>query len=108
MLNSCLGGIFEKTATGLHPILANFAFLFHVKPFFIMKSEKVTTLLREWLPQLISFILLGTGLLLDYFTCTWFLLPWVNFLWYAVAFLPVGIPVVKEAVEAFAEKDYLG
>ena len=71
-----------------------------------MKSEKVTTLLREWLPQLISFILLGTGLLLDYFTCTWFLLPWVNFLWYAVAFLPVGIPVVKEAVEAFAEKDF--
>lgn len=31
---------------------------------------------------------------------------WVEFAWYFVAFLPVGVPVVKEAVEGIAAHDY--
>ncbi|MDE7072535.1 MAG: heavy metal translocating P-type ATPase, partial [Bacteroidales bacterium] len=61
---------------------------------------------KEWLPQAVSFLLLATGILLEHLQPSWFLYPWVDFVWFAVAFLPVGAPVAKEAVEAFAGKDF--
>lgn len=71
-----------------------------------MNNGKILTLIKEWFPQLVSFLLLSIGLLLNYLQYQWFTLPWVNLIWYVAAFLPVGAPVVREAVEAFAEKDF--
>lgn len=71
-----------------------------------MKNERYLHIGKEWLPQAVSFLLLATGILLEHLQPSWFLYPWVDFVWFAVAFLPVGAPVVKEAVEAFAGKDF--
>lgn len=51
-------------------------------------------------PALISFILLITGIVIDkWLIQTWFT-DWVRILWYTIAYLPVGLPVLKEAGES--------
>ena len=54
---------------------------------------------NEWLMAIISFILLGVGLILD----TWVNPEWfsetIRFVWYAVAYIPVGLPVVWKGVK---------
>ncbi|MCQ2218985.1 MAG: cadmium-translocating P-type ATPase [Paludibacteraceae bacterium] len=54
----------------------------------------------------ISFVLLASGLLLGHFEFDWFQNNWVQLIWFIVAFLPVGVPVAHEALEAITEKDY--
>ncbi len=52
---------------------------------------------RIFAPALLSFILLLTGLALDYYIAqTWFS-GWLRFVWYAAAYLPVGLPVLRDA-----------
>ena len=36
----------------------------------------------------------------------WFTIPVVNLLWFVIAFLPVGLPVIKEGWKAMLAKDY--
>lgn len=55
---------------------------------------------------ILSFVLLVTGVILGKIGGEWFSLPWVKFVWYLVAFLPVGLPVMREAGEAFLKKDF--
>jgi heavy metal-(Cd/Co/Hg/Pb/Zn)-translocating P-type ATPase len=54
---------------------------------------------NEWLMAIISFILLGVGLILD----TWVNPEWfsetIRFVWYAVAYIPVGLQVVWKGVK---------
>lgn len=53
---------------------------------------------KMFLPAIISFVLLLVAIGLDnYFTQTWFT-GWARIIWYVVAYFPVGIPVLKEAV----------
>ncbi len=63
-------------------------------------TEEQTTPLwaawREWLPMLISALLLAAGIVLP----QWEACPWLLFL---VAYLPVGLPVIKEAWEELRE-----
>ena len=54
---------------------------------------------KVYLPALISFILLISGIALDYFNIVFFQ-GWVRVIWYAIAYIPVGFPVLKEAFEA--------
>lgn len=55
----------------------------------------------------LSFLMLIAGLILDHFHGNFFNdNVWVKPLWYFVAFLPVGIPVVIEALEGMMKKDY--
>ncbi|MCL4123384.1 UNVERIFIED_CONTAM: hypothetical protein GTU68_027348 [Idotea baltica] len=54
---------------------------------------------KVYLPALVSFILLISGIALDYFDIAFFK-GWIRILWYAVAYIPVGLPVVKEAFVA--------
>ncbi len=53
---------------------------------------------KEWLSAIASFILLATGLLLD----NWIQSSWFEnmfrFTWYALAYLPVGLPVLIKGV----------
>lgn len=55
------------------------------------------SILRMFLPSIISLGLLLTAIAFDnYFTPSWFT-DWVRVSWYVVAYVPVGIPVIKDA-----------
>jgi Cd2+/Zn2+-exporting ATPase len=59
----------------------------------------------SWLPPVLSAVLLAVGMVLQHFTPL-FNLPFVSAIYYLIAFLPVGIPVVREAWETSREGDY--
>lgn len=52
---------------------------------------------KEYLPALISFVLLLSGLVFDYFIKPLFFKEYIRFIWYVVAYIPVGMPVMKDA-----------
>lgn len=54
-----------------------------------------------------SLILLIAGVMLSHLHAQFFVEhPYIELLWYIVAFLPVGLPVFKEALEGISEKDF--
>ncbi len=58
---------------------------------------------KMFLPAIISFVLLLIAILIDnYFPQTWFT-GWVRIAWYVIAYIPVGFPVVKEAIESIGK-----
>lgn len=61
--------------------------------------------LQLFLPAIISFVLLLMGITFDNFVeNTWFN-GWVRLVWYLIAYIPVGIPVLKEAFESITNGD---
>ncbi len=51
-------------------------------------------------PSIISFVLLWGAIIMDsYLSQLWFV-GWVRILWYSVAYIPVGFPVLKEAYQS--------
>jgi Cd2+/Zn2+-exporting ATPase len=59
--------------------------------------------IRLFLPAALSFVALLIAIALDnYFPQTWFT-GWVRIGWYVAAYLPVGLPVLKEAVESIVK-----
>ena len=55
---------------------------------------------KMFLPAIISFVLLLAAIGFDnYFMQTWFT-GWMRIAWYVAAYLPVGFPVLKEALES--------
>lgn len=54
---------------------------------------------KEYYPAITSFILLITGIGFDFFGVAFFK-GWVRVIWYAIAYIPVGLPVVKESFQA--------
>lgn len=63
-------------------------------------SEKKQTIFQMFFPAIISFGLLISAIVLDaYFSQTWFT-GWLRITWYLIAYLPVGFPVLKEALES--------
>ncbi|MBC7426504.1 MAG: cadmium-translocating P-type ATPase, partial [Bacteroidia bacterium] len=56
--------------------------------------------IREYLPSIISFVLLISGLAMDYFIKPEFFKSYVRIVWYVVAYIPVAFPVVKQAFKA--------
>lgn len=58
-----------------------------------------------FLPAIISFIMLMIGIVLDsFFTQSWFS-GWIRIGWYLAAYMPVGFPVLKEAVKSIRKGD---
>ncbi len=58
---------------------------------------------KMFLPAIISLVLLLTAIALDnYVKADWFT-GWVRIVWYVVAYIPVGLPVLKEAVESIGK-----
>jgi len=55
---------------------------------------------RAYSPALISLVLLLSGLAIEHLVEAPFFKGWVKIIWYTVAYLPVGLPVIKEAWEA--------
>ncbi|WP_347052244.1 heavy metal translocating P-type ATPase [Flavobacterium olei] len=63
------------------------------------------SLFQLFLPSIISFVLLIIGIAIDHsFPQEWFT-GFVRMGWYAIAYLPVGIPVLKEAFESMMKGD---
>jgi len=55
---------------------------------------------RSYLPAILSFVLLISGLIIGKWIAPEFMTGWVKAIWFTIAYLPVGLPVLKEAWEA--------
>ncbi len=55
---------------------------------------------KEYIPASISFVMLIAGIVTDYFIKPDFFNGYIRLAWYVIAYLPVGIPVLKDAVKA--------
>jgi Cd2+/Zn2+-exporting ATPase len=60
---------------------------------------------RMFLPAIISFGLLLVGIALDNFIKAEWFSGWIRLVWYLIAYIPVGIPVLKEAFESIKNGD---
>ncbi|MFN3021983.1 heavy metal translocating P-type ATPase [Chryseobacterium sp. TY3] len=63
------------------------------------------TTFQLFLPSIISFALLLAGIGMDnFFPQSWFK-DWIRLAWYIAAYIPVGLPVLKEAFESIKNGD---
>ena len=70
-------------------------------------SEAVESkgMFQMFLPATISLVLLLTGIVFDNFLKQEWFNGWGRLAWYLLAYVPVGLPVVKEAVESISKGD---
>ena len=61
---------------------------------------------KEYLPAIISFVVLMSGIVLDNFIKTDFFKGYIRPIWYIVAYLPVGFPVLNDAVKSIAKGSF--
>ena len=61
---------------------------------------------KTYLPALFSFIMLIVGITIDYFEAISFFEGWVRIMWYSVAYIPVGFPVLKEGWNSIKNGDF--
>ncbi|MDC8106368.1 cadmium-translocating P-type ATPase [Chryseobacterium sp. B21-037] len=66
-------------------------------------SDKTT--FQLFLPAVISFVLLMIGVALDNYIKTEWFTGWVRIVWYSAAYIPVGLPVLREAYESIIKGD---
>ncbi|GEQ87420.1 cadmium/zinc/cobalt-transporting ATPase [Patiriisocius marinistellae] len=59
---------------------------------------------KTYIPAIISFTMLIIGIALDYFDVAFFK-DWVRIVWYGIAYLPVGFPVLKEGWKNITKGD---
>lgn len=62
--------------------------------------------MKEYRYECFSFLMLIGGIFASHFELDWFLGIYVRLVWYIIAILPVGLPVLKEALESLKEKDF--
>lgn len=62
--------------------------------------------MKMYRSECFSFLMLIVGILLTHFGIGWFAGMYVNLAWYILAVLPVGLPVAREALHSFKNKDY--
>jgi Zn2+/Cd2+-exporting ATPase len=80
------------------PILSN------VKKSVPIAKEK--SVWKEYLPSVISFLMLAAGIIADNFFKPNFYTDAVRLAWYIVAYLPVGLPVMKDAIKAISKGEF--
>lgn len=69
------------------------------------RNEKTSAFHEYWKAGL-SFILLAGGIIMNALDSALFHERYVALVWYILAYLPVGIPVMREAWESMREKDF--
>lgn len=68
-------------------------------------SAENESVFKMFLPAVISLVLLLSGIAMDnLFTATWFT-GCIRIIWYLAAYIPVGLPVFKEAVQGIVKGD---
>ena len=68
--------------------------------------EVRNSIFQEYWKAGLSFILLISGIIMNALDFSFFHKEYIALIWYIVAYLPVGLPVMKEAWESMKEKDY--
>ena len=68
-------------------------------------QKKRNSLLKDYWRIILSALLLFGGLILNATDATFFKGEYVPFIWYLLAYLPVGLPVMREAWESILQKD---
>ena len=68
-------------------------------------SPEEASKFKTYLPAIFSFVMLIIGIAMDYFDVAFFK-DWVRIVWYAVAYLPVGFPVIKEGWKSIINGDF--
>ena len=58
---------------------------------------------NQYLPAIVSLLMLLAGITMNHFGL--FTLPGSAFIWYVLAYLPVGLPVLKEAIQGLRRKE---
>ncbi|MFS4416018.1 heavy metal translocating P-type ATPase [Maribacter sp. 2307ULW6-5] len=61
---------------------------------------------KTYLPAIFSFVLLIAGIAVDYFDAISLFKGWVRIVWYAIAYIPVGFPVIKEGWNSILKGDF--
>ena len=61
---------------------------------------------RTYLPAIFSFVMLIMGIAIDYFDAFPFFKGWVRIIWYVVAYIPVGFPVIREGWNSIRNGDF--
>jgi Cd2+/Zn2+-exporting ATPase len=69
-------------------------------------SPEEVSNLRTYLPAIFSFVMLIIGIAVDYFDTFPFFEGWVRVVWYTVAYIPVGFPVIKEGWNSIKNGDF--
>ena len=59
---------------------------------------------KVYIPAIISFVMLMAGIALDYFDVPFFK-DWLRIVWYGIAYIPVGLPVVKAGWKSITKGD---
>ena len=70
------------------------------------KVDAKVSVFHEYGKVIFSLLLLVGGIIMNALDLAFFREGYVSLIWYIVAYLPVGIPVMKEAWESIREKDY--
>lgn len=60
---------------------------------------------QMFLPAIVSFVLLLIGIALDNFINPDWFAGWIRLVWYLIAYIPVGLPVLKEAYGSILNGD---
>ena len=68
-------------------------------------TEKVSKF-RTYLPAIFSFVMLIAGIAVDFFDAFPFFKGWVRIIWYVVAYIPVGFPVIIEGWKSIKNGDF--
>jgi Cd2+/Zn2+-exporting ATPase len=61
---------------------------------------------RTYLPAIFSFVMLIAGIAIDYFDAFPFFKGWIRIVWYTVAYIPVGFPVIREGWNSILKDDF--
>jgi Cd2+/Zn2+-exporting ATPase len=67
------------------------------------KGEEEESPWKEYLPAIISFVLLITGVIFDNFIKPSFFNGYMRLIWYLVSYAPVGLPVIKDAFKSLSK-----
>ena len=70
------------------------------------KVDAKVSVFHEYGKVIFSLLLLAGGIIMNALDLAFFREGYVSLIWYIVAYLPVGIPVMKEAWESIRGKDY--
>ena len=69
-------------------------------------SPKKVSNIETYLPAIFSFVMLIVGITVDYFEVFPHFSGWIRILWYVIAYIPVGFPVIKEGWKSIKSGDF--
>lgn len=69
-------------------------------------SHEEASNFKTYLPAIFSFVMLIIGIAVDYFDTFPFFKGWLRIIWYTVAYIPVGFPVIKEGWNSIRNGDF--